>query len=182
VTIRRLRLATASGWLAATLLALGAAAASAHGIHRPSSHGPKLVVTPRKVRPARGIAPGDTIQRTVELTLRGRGRLTAVYFRASGPPSTALAADPRQGLQITIDRCAKRWRKRGASFACVGKRWVVLASRPLRGRSRLAPLGLRGRNKTAHLRLLLRFPADAGNALQAASANVVYSFIGIAGR
>jgi hypothetical protein len=178
----RLRFAAASGWLAATLLALGAAAAPAHGIHRPRSHGAKLVVTPRTVPPAGAIAPGDTIERPVELTLRGRGRLTAVYFRASAPASTALAADPRHGLQITIDRCSKRWRKRGASYACSGRRWVVLASRPLLGRSRLAPLGLRGRRKTAHLRLVLRLPADAGNALQGESANIIYSFVGVAGR
>jgi hypothetical protein len=180
--MRRIRFAAVIGWLAATLLALGAAAASAHGVQRPRSHGAKLVVTPGNVPPASAIAPGDTIERPVELTLRGRGRLTAIYFRASGPASTALAADPRHGLQITIDRCSKRWRKRGASYACAGKRWVVLSSRPLRGRSRLAPLGLRSRRKTAHLRLLLTFPTDAGNALQAESASVVYSFIGVSGR
>ena len=180
--MRRLRFATASGWLGATLLALSAVAAPAHGSHRPRSHGAKLVVTPGHVRPASSIAPGDRIERPVELTLRGRGRLTAIYFRVRAPRTTGLAADPRQGLQITIDRCSKRWRKRGTSFACAGKRSVVLSSRPLLGRSRLAPLGLRGRHKTAHLRLVLTLPADAGNALQAESANVVYSFIGVAGR
>ncbi|HEX6490102.1 MAG TPA: hypothetical protein VF002_01865 [Gaiellaceae bacterium] len=181
MTRRRYRLATASAWLGAALLSLGVAAAPARGIHRATHVSARLLVSPGNVPPASGIAPGDTIQRPIELMLLGRGRLASVYLEVSTPAKTAIDANPQQGLQIRIDRCSKRWRQQGASYACSGKHWLVLSTRPLLGRSRLKRLGLR-RGKRSHLRLLLTFPASAGNALQGQCASIVYSFVGIAGR
>jgi hypothetical protein len=127
------------------------------------------------------IAPGDRIERLVELRVRGRGRIGSVYFRAAAKKSSRLDSDPRHGLQVMIDRCTKKWRTRALSNTCPGKRTVALSQRPLVGRSKLK-LGKLTVKKPAHLRLVLVFPPDAGNALQAQLTNATYTFVGIAGR
>ena len=175
----RIRSAAAATTVAGTLLALGTAAAPAENARRPRSHRPRLVATPTKLAPALQIAPGDRIERLVELRVRGRGRFRAVYFRAVAKTSSALDTDPRQGLQVTIERCSKKWRTRGTTHACRGKRKIVVARRPLIGRAKLKLLpGLRA-EKPAHLRLVLTLPTTAGNALQAQTTNATYRFVGV---
>ena len=175
----RLRSASAASAVAVTLLALGTAAAPAQNGRLLRSARPRLVATPAKLAPAQPVAPGDRIERLVELRVRGRGRLGAVYFDVAAPKSSALDADTTYGLQLAIDRCSTRWRTRGAAHSCPGKRTVVLRSRPLIGRARLKLRGLRAR-KPAHLRLVLTFPAEAGNALQAQATDATYQFVGVA--
>ena len=177
MTIRRLSSAAAPVVTAAAILALGSAAAPARSLHDGAAR-PRLVVSPSKLRPARTIAPGDRIERRVQLRRFGRSRFNAVYFVARTTNGSELASNPG-GLRVAIERCSRRWRGHGGRYSCPGRRSVVLASRPLRGRTKLRSLGLR-RGRTAHLRLVLTFPAGAGNALQGQSANAVYTFVGVA--
>jgi hypothetical protein len=170
--IRALTAFAASGLV---LLMLVTAASPAHNGR---SHGrPRLAVSPRKLAGARNVAPGDRIVRLVELRLRGKGRLAAVYLRVRAKQPSILSGR----LQVAIDRCSKRWRRRHGVLTCRGKRFVVLTRRRFLGRARLRRLGL-GSRRTAHLRLGLTLPAGAGNELQAAAVRARYTFVGAARR
>ena len=174
--MRRLCSTAAPAVIAAAVLALGSAAAPARTGHGARSLRPRLVVAPSKLGPARAIAPGDRIERLARLRRRGRGRFTAVYFRAR-----ATAGSTLPGLRLAIDRCTRKWRRHGARYTCPGRRFLVLAGRPLLGRARLKRLGRRGW-RTANLRLVITLPAGADNTLQGRSLNAVYSFVGVAAR
>jgi hypothetical protein len=177
--LKRLFSGAAGAAVAAGLLALGTAAAPAQGGHHVRAAKPRLVATPSTLVAATQIAPGDRIERLVELRVRGRGRLRSVYFRAAAKKSSALDADEQHGLRVAIDRCTKKWRIRGLAESCPGKRTVVLAQRPLVGRAKLK-LGRLTAKTGVHLRLVLVFPADAANTLQAQSTDATYSFVGVA--
>jgi hypothetical protein len=164
----------AAAAVAAGLLALGTAAAPAG---RVTSGRPRLVATPSTLVAATRIAPGDRVERLVELRVRGRGRVGRVYFQATAKKSSGLDSDRRHGLQVAIERCTKKWQTRGLVNTCPGKRRVVLPQRPLVGRTKLK-LGRLTRKTAVHLRLLLVFPVDAGNALQAQATDATYRFVG----
>jgi hypothetical protein len=178
----RLRPAAAPLAIAAAVLALGTAAAPA-GSLRTVRPAPKLVVTPARLAPAQAIAPGDRVERLVELRRRGRGRLAAAFFHARARKSSALDSDRQHGLRVAIDRCSKRWSRRGTGYVCRGKRVSILAQRPFAGRTKLKLKRLAlGAEQPSHLRLVLTLPADAGNALQGRSTEARYSFVGVAAR
>lgn len=174
MTLPALRSAAIPLVVAAVVLALGAASAPGKGGHSVRPSRPRLVLRPSRLRAAEGLAPGDRIERLVELRRRGRGRFTAVYFRVRARKGSVLAA----GLRVAIDRCSKKWRKRGAGYMCRGRRFAVLTRRPLLGRTKLRNVGLRTR-RLAHLRLVVALPAQAGNALQQQSTALTYSFVGV---
>jgi hypothetical protein len=173
MSVEHIRPAIVFSVSALLLLMLVTSASPAQNARHMRAGRPRLVVTPRRLPAARNIAPGDRIERLVELRLKGKGRFAAVYFRARARQSA--------GLLIAIDRCSRRWRKRGAAYSCPGRRLVVLSRRPLLGRARLRRLGLSHR-RSAHLRLVLTFPPDAGNELQAETVHATYSFVGVARR
>ena len=175
----RIRSAAAATTVAGTLLALGTAAAPAENARRPRSHRPRLVATPTKLAPALQIAPGDRIERLVELRVRGRGRVRGAYFEAAARKSSALDSDTRDGLQVMIERCSKRWQTRGLATSCPARHTVVLPTRPFLGRTKLR-LGKLSAKTPAHLRLVLVFPARAGNGLQGQETDATYRFVGIA--
>lgn len=169
-----------SGILAAAvgagLLALGTAAAPGGKRQHVRKARARIVVSPAALVAATRIAPGDRVERLVELRVRGRGRIRRVYFQATTRTSSALDSDRENGLQVSIDRCTKKWRTRGLIDTCPGKRKVVLAQRPLVGRSKLK-LGKLTPKRAAHLRLVLVFPASAGGALANQTTDATYRFI-----
>jgi spore coat-associated protein N len=163
------------------VLVLATSASSAYN-GKPAGHGrPRLIATPARVSGAQSVAPGDQIQRLVQLRVSGKGRFAAVYLNVRAKRSSLLNTDTQHGLLISIDRCTKKWRQHGHTYTCPGKRYKVLAQRPLVGRAELKRLGLRGR-RLARLRLVLTLPASAGNAMQAQLTTVRYSFVGVARR
>ena len=164
----------ASAVVAAGLLALGTSAAPAQHVRKAR---PRLIATPATLVTATQLAPGDRVERLVELRMRGRGRIHRVYFQASATKRSGLDTDRQNGLQVMIERCTKKWRTRRLVTSCPGKRTVVLTSRPLVGKTKLK-LGKLTPKNPAHLRLVLVFPAAAGNALQAQSTSAKYRFIG----
>jgi hypothetical protein len=160
------------------MLAIGTAAAPGKAGPTPRHHALRLVAKPERIEPARLLAPGDRVQRLVELRVRGRGRFATVYLRVRVRRSSRLDANRKQGLQVELRSCSRRWRRHGASFTCPGKTRVVLSRRPLVGRTRLRRLRLVG-GRAVHLRLLLTLPRGSGTALAGQQTNAVYSFVGV---
>ena len=138
-----------AGACSAGLLALGTAAAPSHHLKKVRA---RLVATPATLVTATQLAPGDRVERLVELRVRGKGRVRGIYFQAAATKSSALDKDRQQGLQVTIERCTKKWRSRGLTTSCPGKSKLVLARRPLVGKTRLK-LGRLTPKHPAHLRL-----------------------------
>ena len=163
--------------LSAATLAIGTSAATATA--RPASrhHSLRLVAKPRRIAPARLLAPGDRVERLVELRARGRGRFAAVYFAARARRNSRLNADRVQGLQVELRSCPRRWRRRGAVYTCKRSR-IVLSRRPLVGRTRLKRLRLGG-GQTVHLRLAVTLPRGSTVALEGQTTSAVYSFRGV---
>lgn len=171
----RIRPAVAFAASGLVLLMLVTSASPAHS--GPGKRRPRLAVFPRRLATARNVAPGDRIERLVDLRRRGRGRFAAVYFRVRVRQPSILGS----GLEVAIARCSKPWRVRHRVSKCPGRRYVVLARRPFLGQARLRGLGLL-RRRVAHLRLVLTLPIAAGNEFQAAAARARYSFVGVARR
>jgi predicted ribosomally synthesized peptide with SipW-like signal peptide len=132
---------------------------------------------------ASGIAPGDTIQRSVDLTNSGSLALSAVTLTTTASPSSALDTDSTNGLQMVVDRCSSAWTESGSSpnfsYTCSGSTSTVLASRPVIGTTMsLSNLTATTAGNTDHLRVRLTFPSGAGNSLQGLSSTLTYTFTG----
>jgi hypothetical protein len=148
--------------------------------HRIDSSQPKLLVAGKIVAKTVGIAPGDRVERLLELRYGGSTtfRVLTLTVRLK---QTSLLTDPTQGLRLRIDRCSRRWSKSSGptKYTCRGRRVVVLREVPVLGRWKLKRLRLKPRHRGC-LRLTLTLPAGAGNALQNQTANLRYRFSGIA--
>jgi hypothetical protein len=173
--LKRIGSSAAAAAVAAGLVALGTSAAPSQHVKKARA---RLLATPATLVTATQLAPGDRVERLVELRVRGKGRVRSVYFQATARRSSALDKDRQQGLQVTIERCTKKWRTRRLATSCPGKRTVVLRTGPLVGKTKLK-LGKLTPKKPAHLRLVLVFPGAAGNTLQAQTTSARYRFIGV---
>ena len=132
---------------------------------------------------ASGLAPGDTVQRSVDLTNSGSLDLTAVTLTTSASPSSALDTDGTNGLQMVIDRCSSAWTEAGSSpnftYTCSGSTSTVQASRAVIGTNlSLSNLTATTAGNTDHLRVRLTLPSAAGNSLQGQSSTLTYTFTG----
>lgn len=165
--------------VSAAVLAIGTAAAPTKDGSAPRRGSPRLVARPARIAPVRLLASGDRIQRLIELRKRGRGRFAAVYLVVRARRGSALDADRLHGLQVELRSCPGRWRSHGAGYRCTGKVRVILAARPLVGRTRLKRFPLPS-GRPVHLRLVVSLPRSAGNALEDQKTTAVYSFVGIA--
>src|SRR6478609_7997610 len=117
---------------------------------------------------ASNIAPGDTIQRSVDLINSGSIDLSGITLTTNATTSSLLDTDATNGLQMVIDRCSNAWTEGGTApaytYTCSGTTSTVLASRPIIG--------------TDHLRVTLSFPSAAPNSFQNQSSTVQYTFTG----
>jgi spore coat-associated protein N len=130
---------------------------------------------------AAGIAPGDTIQRSFDLTNAGTLDMAAISLTSAATASSLLDTDATNGLQMVIDRCSNPWTEAGPpyTYACSGTASTTIASRAVIG-SNLSMSGLSTLTAggTDHLRLTLTFPAAAGNTFQNQSSTLQYTFTG----
>src|SRR5581483_12463300 len=82
---------------------------------------------------ASGLAPGDSIQRSVDLSNTGSLNLASVTLTTTATTSSLLDSDGTNGLQMGIDRCSTAWTESGTSpafsYTCGGSTSTVLASR-----------------------------------------------------
>ncbi|HLX21248.1 MAG TPA: TasA family protein [Gaiellaceae bacterium] len=132
---------------------------------------------------ASGVASGDTIQRSFDLTNQGSLNLTSVTLTTTATTSSLLDTDSTNGLQMVIDSCSVAWTEAGSApaytYTCSGTTSSVLASRPAIGSNlALANLGSLTAGATDHLRLTLTLPVSAGNTFQNLTSTLQYSFTG----
>ena len=130
---------------------------------------------------ASALAPGDTVQRSVDLINQGSLDLASTTLTTTASPSSLLDTDASNGLQMAIDKCSAAWTESGPpyTYTCSGSTSTVLASRAVIGGSlALSNLGSLTSGATDHLRVTLTFPSAAGNTLQNQSSTVTYAFTG----
>ena len=130
---------------------------------------------------ASALAPGDTIQRSVDLINSGSLDLASVTLTTTAAPSSLLDTDATNGLQMVIDKCSVAWTESGPpyTYTCSGTTSTVLASRAVIGSAMaLSNLGATTHGATDHLRVTLTLPSGAGNTLQNQSSTITYAFTG----
>ena len=133
---------------------------------------------------ASGLAPGDTVQRSVDLTNSGSIDLASVTLTTSAPTTSSLLdTDATNGLQMVIDKCSQAWTEAGTApaytYTCGGTTSSVLASRAVVGSNlSLSNLGVTAPGTTDHLRVTLTLPSGAPNTLQNQTSTIVYAFTG----
>jgi predicted ribosomally synthesized peptide with SipW-like signal peptide len=130
---------------------------------------------------ATGIAPGDTIQRSVDLSNTGSIDFGSVTLTTSASPTSLLDTDATNGLQMAIDRCSTAWTEAGTApaytYTCSGTTSSVLATRAVIGTSlALTNLGSITAGATDKLRVTLTLPSAAGNTFQNLSSTISYAF------
>jgi spore coat-associated protein N len=132
---------------------------------------------------ASNIAPGDTIQRSVDLIDSGSIDLASITLTTNATTSSLLDTDATNGLQMVIDRCSNAWTEGGTApaytYTCSGATSTVLASRAIVGTNlALSNLSALTNGVTDHLRVTLSFPSAAPNSFQNQSSTVQYTFTG----
>jgi spore coat-associated protein N len=130
---------------------------------------------------ANAIAPGDTIQRSVDLIDQGTINLASVTLTTTATTSSLLDTDATNGLQMVIDKCSQAWTESGPpyTYTCGGSTSAVLSSRPvIQTGVTLSNLTSLTAGNTDHLRVTLTFPSSAGNSFQNKSSTILYTFTG----
>jgi spore coat-associated protein N len=132
---------------------------------------------------ASNIAPGDTIQRSVDLIDSGSIDLASITLTTNATASSLLDTDATNGLQMVIDRCSSAWTEGGTApaymYTCSGATSTVLASRAIVGSNlALSNLSALTNGVTDHLRVTLTFPSAAPNSFQNQSSTIQYTFTG----
>jgi spore coat-associated protein N len=132
---------------------------------------------------ASALAPGDTVQRSVDLTNSGTIDLASVTLTTTAPTSSLLDTDATNGLQMVVDKCSQAWTEGGTApaytYTCGGTTSSVLASRAVIGSNlSLSNLVATTPAQTDHLRVTLTLPSGAPNTLQNQSSTISYAFTG----
>jgi spore coat-associated protein N len=132
---------------------------------------------------ASGLVPGDTVQRSFDLSNTGSQDLASIALTTSASPSSLLDTDATNGLQMVIDRCSVAWTESGSSpaftYTCSGSTTTIVTSRAvIQSSLSMAGLNALTNGGSDHLRLTLTFPSSAGNTLQGLSSTLTYSFLG----
>jgi spore coat-associated protein N len=127
------------------------------------------------------IAPGDTMQRAIDLSYSGTISFGSATLTTSATSSSLLDTDAANGLQIAIDKCSQAWTESAPpyTYTCGGSTSSVLASRALIGSAlALSNLTLTA-GSTDHLRVTITLPSSADNTLQNKSSTIDYTFTGV---
>jgi predicted ribosomally synthesized peptide with SipW-like signal peptide len=130
---------------------------------------------------ATAIAPGDTIQRSVDLINQGTLDLASVTLTTQATTSSLLDTDTTNGLQMVVDKCSQAWTESGPpyTYTCGGSTSTVLSSRAvIQSGVTLNNLSSLTAGTTDHLRVTLTFPSGAGNTFQNKSSTLQYTFTG----
>jgi predicted ribosomally synthesized peptide with SipW-like signal peptide len=130
---------------------------------------------------ATAIAPGDTIQRSVDLINQGTLNLASVTLTTAATTSSLLDTDATYGLQIVVDKCSAAWTESGPpyTYTCSGSTSSVLTTRAvIQSGVTLSNLSSLTAGSTDHLRVTLTLPSGAGNSFQNKSSTIQYTFTG----
>jgi spore coat-associated protein N len=132
---------------------------------------------------ASGLVPGDTIQRSFDLSNTGSQDLASIALTTTASPSSLLDTDATNGLQMVVDRCSVAWTESGSSpaftYSCSGSTTTIVTSRAvIQSSLSLAGLSALTSGGTDHMRVTLTFPSAAGATFQGLSSTLTYSFLG----
>jgi predicted ribosomally synthesized peptide with SipW-like signal peptide len=132
---------------------------------------------------ASSLVPGDTVQRSFDLSNTGSQNLASVALTSTASPSSLLDSDATNGLQMVIDRCSVAWTESGSSpaytYSCGGSTTTIISSRAvIQSALTLPGLSALTAGGTDRLRLTLTLPSAAPNTLQGLSSTITYSFVG----
>jgi predicted ribosomally synthesized peptide with SipW-like signal peptide len=132
---------------------------------------------------ASNIAPGDTMQRSVDLINGGTINMASITLTNTATTSSLLDTDAVNGLQLVIDKCSQAWTEGGVApaytYTCGGVTSTVLASHAIVGANiALSNLSALTAGSTDHLRFTITFPSAAGNTFQNLSSTIQYTFTG----
>jgi predicted ribosomally synthesized peptide with SipW-like signal peptide len=132
---------------------------------------------------ASGLVPGDTVQRSFDITNTGSQDMASVALTTTASPSSLLDTDTTNGLQMVVDRCSAAWTESGSSpsftYTCSGSTSTIITSRAvIQSSLTMSGLSALTAGGTDHLRLTLTFPSAAGSTFQGLSSTLTYSFLG----
>jgi spore coat-associated protein N len=131
---------------------------------------------------ASAVAPGDTMQRAVDVTNGGSVDMGSVSLTTAPTVgnSSILDTNTTDGLQMAIDRCSVAWTEGGVApaytYVCSGATSVVLASTPVVGTNVALANMLLASGSDNHLRVTLSLPTTADNTFQNLSSTIRYTF------
>lgn len=130
---------------------------------------------------ATNVAPGDTIERVVDLSNTGSLDLSSIKLTTTATASSLLDTDTTHGLQMQIDNCDQAWTEAGVSpaytYTCGGSTSAVFASAPIiTANTTLNNLTSLTSGDTDHLLITLTLPSSADNTFQSESSTIDYSF------
>ena len=129
---------------------------------------------------ATNIAPGDTIERAVNIKDTGNIDLNDVKLTTTASPTSLLDTDGTNGLQMLIEKCSVAWTEAGAgppyTYTCSGTTSTSLASTPVIGANQtLSNLTLTAGSDN-FLRVKLTLPTTADNTFQNKASTISYAF------
>lgn len=130
---------------------------------------------------ASNVAPGDTIQRAVDITNAGSIDFASATLTTNATATSLLDTDATNGLQMVVDKCSVAWTETavgaGFTYTCSGATSSVIASRAVIGSA--LPLGALASltaGGTDRLRVTLTLPTSADNTFQGKSSTIQYTF------
>jgi spore coat-associated protein N len=132
---------------------------------------------------ATGLAPGNSFERSFDLSNEGSLNLNAITLTTTATASSLLDTDATNGLQMQIESCSAAWTESGSSpafsYTCSGTTNNVLTSSPIIGSAlALSNLSSLTAGATDHLMLTVTLPTTAGNTFQNQSSTIQYDFTG----
>ncbi len=129
------------------------------------------------------IAPGDTMQRGLLLTVGGTVATQSISITATASVSSLLDTDGTDGLTFTVDSCDQKYDETVSggipTYDCAGNETSVVAEEPVAdligtGNATLTTgLNLSGAN---HLRVTWALPSSAGNTFQNLNSTIAVTF------
>jgi hypothetical protein len=113
------------------------------------------------------VAPGDTVNRYIELTNGGTLDGAGLTLATTATPGNALTTDGTNGLQVTVKECSVAWTNAGV---CSGTTTTALASTSLLAMGVAKTLSVSTLLSTAtnHLQLVISLPAGSENTVNGA--------------
>lgn len=130
---------------------------------------------------ATNVAPGDTIQRAVDLANTGGIDFSAVTMTTTASPSSVLDTDATNGLKVVVDSCPTAWTEAGTApaytYSCSGTPTTIVASRAVIGSAiPMGNLNSLTAGASDHLRFTLSLPTTADNNFQGKTSTISYAF------
>lgn len=129
--------------------------------------------------PNGGFLAGDAESSPIDLVNDGSTPLSQVSLASRATTSSALDADPVNGLQLTVRDCSADWAQTGGAWSCSGAATTVYSGRilldsPLGGLDSLAPGGV------DHLLLTASLPGTTSDAVVAgARSSLQFTFTAV---